>query len=165
MLRGLFNRKQSKVQGLYAAIVAASRQRKFYAEWGVPDTVDGRFDVLVLHLALTVARLRGHDEALRKELVDRFCEDMDDNLRELGASDTSVGKKVRHMAEAFQGRYGAYEAAADLQSMQTAILRNVYSGKLQGGTAQMANHALHVRSSLQSQSIAELISTGPKFDE
>ncbi|HMT15501.1 MAG TPA: ubiquinol-cytochrome C chaperone family protein, partial [Aestuariivirga sp.] len=97
---------------LYAAIVAATRRPRFYAEWGVPDTFDGRFDMLVAHLYLVVERLKdeGQDE-LGRALIERFITDMDDVLRELGTSDVTVGKKVRKMAEAFHGRAAAYDRA------------------------------------------------------
>jgi cytochrome b pre-mRNA-processing protein 3 len=87
MLRGLFKPKSNPAAALYAAIVAAARQPKFYAEWGVPDTVDGRFDMIVLHLYLVLARLRENAPELCQALTDTFCTDMDSNLREMGAGD------------------------------------------------------------------------------
>ena len=113
---------------LYAAIVAAARRPRPYAEWRVPDTVDGRFEMVVLHLALVVARLKqaGHDGFILS-LVERFVTDMDDALRELGSADVTVGKKVRKMAEAFYGRAAVYEAAGDdTAALAAALARNIW---------------------------------------
>ena len=156
ILRSLFRSKSNRAEAVYAVIVAASRQRHFYADLGVPDTVDGRFDMLVLHLALVVSRLRGEDDALRQRLIDRFCEDMDDNLRELGAGDLSVGKKVRRMAEAFQGRYNVYETAQDFEKMSAALERNVYAGILHPGCRELTNYVLKARGLLQHKTKDEI---------
>jgi cytochrome b pre-mRNA-processing protein 3 len=101
--------------------VAAARQEVFYARWAVPDTVDGRFDMIALHLFLVLERLKGEGQAVedfRQVLTDTFFQDMDRSLREMGVGDISVGKKVRKMAEAFYGRVQAYAAA--LSSMAQA---------------------------------------------
>ncbi len=97
------SRKPDASQVLYERIVAAARQEVFYAQWAVPDTVDGRFDMIALHLFLVLDRLKGEGpavEAFRQVLTDTFFQDMDRSLREMGVGDISVGKKVRKMAEA-----------------------------------------------------------------
>ena len=94
---------------LYAAIVAAARHPVPYASWGVPDSLDGRFDMISLHMFLALERLKGEAEAFSQNLVNEFFADMDRSLREIGVGDVSVGKKVRKMAEVFYGRVGAYE--------------------------------------------------------
>ena len=91
--------------------MAAARHPVAYAEWGVPDTLDGRFDMITLHTFLVLDRLKGEDRAFRQELVDEFFRDMDRSLREMGVGDLSVGKKVRKMAEVFYGRLAAYDKA------------------------------------------------------
>jgi len=161
ILRRLFSTKPDRAEALYAAIVAAARQPVFYRDWAVPDTVDGRFDLLVLHLALVVARLHGEDDALRQDLVNRFCQDMDDNVRELGAGDLGVAKKVRRMAEAFQGRYVAYHAALDLEAMTQAVARNIYAGE--APSPNLASYALRMRANLAGQTTEEIVSGKPKF--
>ena len=157
----LFGRKADQAKALYAAIVAAARQPQFYRDMQVPDTIDGRFEMLVLHLALVVARLHGEQNKLRQQLVNRFCVDMDDNVRELGAGDLGVSKKVRRMAEAFQGRYGAYEAAQDLAAMSDAITRNVYAGKAPSDA--LARYALSAREKLSAQALADIVAGRPQF--
>ena len=157
ILRHLFRPKPVKAEAVYEVIVAAARQSHFYADLDVPDTIDGRFDLLVVHLWLVVARLKGEDDALRQQLVDVFCVDMDDNIRELGAGDLGVSKKVRRMAEAFQGRYVAYEAAKDFTAMSAVLQRNVYAGKAAGGVPKLADYVLAARARLIEQATANII--------
>lgn len=151
MLKNLFKRRPDPSLLLYEAIVAAARQRHFYLEQGVPDTIDGRFDMLVLHLSLVIARLKGEKDELRQALVNRFCVDMDDNLREIGAGDIAVGKKVRRMAEAFQGRYAAYETAADDAALEQALIRNVYAGREARGAKALVDYVVTARGTLAGQ--------------
>lgn len=155
------SKKVNRSEPLYAAIVAAARQAFFYRDWNVADTVEGRFEMVILHLALVVMRLKGEENALRQALVDRFCLDMDDNLRELGVSDIGVAKKVRSMAEAFQGRYVAYEAADNIAQMSQAITRNVYAGK--PSTVELAVYALRAKAVLGDTNTNELIAGRPVF--
>ncbi len=119
---------------IYGAIVAQARAPAFYVDLGVPDTVNGRFDMIVLHLWLTLRRLRaiGDSEGLGQALIDHFCSDMDDNLRELGTSDLKVPKRLLEFNEAFYGRARAYdEALADgaVEPLAIALDRNIYNGQ------------------------------------
>jgi cytochrome b pre-mRNA-processing protein 3 len=157
----LLRRNADHSAALYDAIVAAARQPRFYRDMGVPDTVDGRFDMLVLHLTMVVARLKGENQSLRQKLINRFCDDMDGNVRELGAGDLGVAKKVRRMAEAFQGRYSAYDAATTLAAMQAVVARNIYGGT--APTTELANYALQVRQRLAAQSLSEITDGRPDF--
>ena len=163
ILRRLFKAKPEQAKAVYAAIVAATRQPHFYAKLEVPDTIDGRFDLLVLHLSLVVARLKGEDDILRQQLIDVFCSDMDDNVRELGAGDLGVSKKVRRMAEAFQGRYVAYIAAQDVVAMQEAVKRNIFAGKGSAGVAALAVYALTARNRLSQQQTQDIVAGNFSF--
>jgi cytochrome b pre-mRNA-processing protein 3 len=135
MIFPLFRRTRhpDTISTLYGMIVAQARLPCFYRDYGVADTVNGRFDLLVMHLALVVDRLMP-DPALRElgqGLFDRFCRDMDDNLREIGISDLKVPKEMRRMGEAFYGRAQAYQAAlaaADDRALVEAVTRNIYGG-------------------------------------
>ena len=101
-------------QNLYGSIVTQARAPAFYREAGVPDTVEGRFELLVLHVFLVLDRLgtEGPEgNALAQQLVDTFVADMDTTLRELGVGDMVVGKKVRSLAETFYGRLEGYRDA------------------------------------------------------
>ena len=102
-----------KIDDLYGAIVAQSRHAAFYMGYGVPDTMHRRFDLIVLHMVLLLARLdRGGRSArdLGQKLFDLFCRDLDANLREMGIGDLAVPKRMRGFAEAFYGRQTAYLA-------------------------------------------------------
>ena len=148
-------KKPDRSETLYGAIVAAARQEVFYRDWGVADTVEGRFEMVVLHLSLVIIRLKGEHDDLRQALANRFCLDMDDNLRELGVGDLGVAKRVRSMAEAFQGRYLAYEAALDEAQMAKAIARNVYAGKAPSNA--LALYALRAKVVLGGESASDII--------
>ena len=112
-------------------VVAQARRPDFYAARHVPDSVDGRFDMLALHLFLMLDRLRDEPAARRlaQELADAFVRDMDVNLREMGVGDLSVGKKVRGHAAALYGRLAVYRTAfaqPDDAALTDAIQRNIY---------------------------------------
>lgn len=136
MILSLFKRKASRnsVRAVYGAIVAAARHPRFYAEWGVPDTVDGRYDMIVLHSVLVLDRLGGEDQAAQsfaQDLTNEVFADMDRSLREMGVGDISVGKKVRRMAEVFYGRAKVYVPlirAGVTDELRQAIYRNVFAG-------------------------------------
>jgi len=119
---------------LYGAIVTQARERDLYAELGVPDTVAGRFEMVVLHTALALRRL-GSGSAVERDLgevvFERFCADMDASLREFGVSDAVMGKRMKKMAQGYYGRAGAYGAAADDDSrsdLVAALQRNIFPG-------------------------------------
>ena len=101
------------IGAIYGMIVTQAREPIFYRDLGVPDTVNGRFDLLLLHLWLMLRRLKSVDDgtALSQGLFDHFCNDMDDNLRELGVSDLKVPKRMQAFGEAFYGRTAAYDMA------------------------------------------------------
>ena len=133
MVFSLFRRRDDRAtRELYAAIVAQARQPHFYATLRVPDTIDGRFDMIVLHATLMFARLKGEGEAAgacAQAVFDVFFRDMDHALRELGASDTSVPRKVTRMAELFYGAADAYMTALGAdgdEALAAALRRNVY---------------------------------------
>lgn len=117
------------IEAIYGMIVAQAREPLFYRDLGAPDTVNGRFDMLLLHLWLVLRRMSSKDE-LSQGLFDRFCGDMDDNLRELGTSDMKVPKKMREFGDAFYGRTGAYDAAlgAGREPLAAALSKNIYYG-------------------------------------
>src|SRR3954453_7293487 len=134
MIPPLFRRPDPTIATLYGAIVTQARDPRFYEFYGVPDTVLGRFDLIVLHAALLLRRLRTGDAAARalaQGVFDTFCRDMDHNLREMGISDQGVPRQMQRVGEAFYGRAQAYDAALakrDSGALAGALARNVYAG-------------------------------------
>jgi cytochrome b pre-mRNA-processing protein 3 len=133
MIFPLFRRRarSATISSLYGTIVAQARLPCFYREYGVPDTVNGRFDLLVLHLALVLDRLADEPQLreLGQVLFDHFCTDMDHNLREMGVGDLSVPRHMHRVGEAFYGRAQAYRtglAADGQQALVEALERNIY---------------------------------------
>jgi cytochrome b pre-mRNA-processing protein 3 len=134
MLTRLFGSKEGRIraEALYASIVAQARQPAFYQAWQVPDTVDGRFEMVALHAFLVMHRLKTAAPAARargQDLFDTMFADMDRSLREMGAGDLGVGRRVKAMAQGFYGRIAAYEnalAAAQPEALAAALRRNVY---------------------------------------
>ncbi|MFB6463042.1 ubiquinol-cytochrome C chaperone family protein [Bradyrhizobium tunisiense] len=124
------------IEAIYGMIVTQAREPIFYRDLGVPDTVNGRFDLLLLHLWLLLRRLRtvqdttGGATELSQALFDRFCEDMDDNLREMGIGDQTVPKRMRAFGEAFYGRVQAYDQAMEAggEALAEAICKNILNG-------------------------------------
>ena len=124
--------EKAKADTLYRLIVAQSRLPIFYEELGVPDTPDGRYDVLMAHVVLVLRRLnrgRSRTRELAQALFDLMFADMDQNLREMGVGDLAVGKRVKGMAKAFYGRLAAYDAAlgrGDAAALKSALIRNLF---------------------------------------
>jgi cytochrome b pre-mRNA-processing protein 3 len=133
MIFQLFRRspRSDSVAVLYGTIVAQAREPAFYQSYGVPDTVEGRFEMVVLHTILLLRRLRSEPQQARRigqALFDHFCRDMDANLREMGVGDLGVPRKMKTIGEAFYGRKAVYEGAldGDGDELAAAIGRNVY---------------------------------------
>lgn len=115
----------------YSRVVEQARQPAFFAECGVPDTVDGRFELICLHAFLFLHRLK-RERPVAAPLAQRFFDtmfaDFDRSLREMGTGDLSVGREVKRMAAAFYGRVAAYEAGleTDEAALAPALARNLY---------------------------------------
>src|SRR6476619_3386491 len=107
------NPSRGTIEAIYGMIVTQAREPLFYRDLGVPDTVNGRFDLLLLHLWLVLRRLKSVEAGtgLSQTLFDRFCDDMDANLREMGVGDLTVPKRMQAFAEAFYGRAAACDLA------------------------------------------------------
>jgi cytochrome b pre-mRNA-processing protein 3 len=148
----------------YRSIVAQSRQERFYAQWGVPDTVTGRFDMMTLHLTLLLRRIKGEPTAreFAQALVDLFFRDMDRSLREMGVTDLGVPRKVKKMGNLFYGLVGAVGEAlddADPKALEAVLVRNVYAGA-SGHEAELAGYLRAEASRLASTPVAELTAMG-----
>jgi cytochrome b pre-mRNA-processing protein 3 len=162
------NSQARTIHALYGAIVAQARSTAFYAVYRVPDTVEGRFDLIVLHLVLLLNRLGRRAEASRdfgqkllgQELFDAFCRDLDANLREMGVGDLAVPKRMQAFAEAFYGRQAAYLAAldaADQRAFEKALARNIFPAGNDAGAARLARYARAAVTRLDAQDDGALI--------
>jgi cytochrome b pre-mRNA-processing protein 3 len=125
--------RRDTISVLYGTIVAQARLPSFYRDFAVPDTVNGRFGLIVLHLTLLLDRLAedGGLRALGQALFDCFWRDMDHSLREMGVGDLAVPKEMGRMGEAFYGRAHAYRAAlelADDEALAATLARNIHGG-------------------------------------
>lgn len=125
------SRRNETAQVLYDWVVSQARHPIFYTRFGVADTVDGRFDMIVLHAFLLLRRLSLEQKStdLAQALFDVMFSDMDHNLREMGVSDLLVKGKIMDMVSAFYGRFAAYAeatAAQDNLLLVEALRRNVY---------------------------------------
>jgi cytochrome b pre-mRNA-processing protein 3 len=149
---------------LYGAAVTAARDPFLYTVLGVPDTLDGRFDMVSLHAFLLIRRLKREPTpgaALAQATFDAMFSDMDVNLREMGVGDLSVGRKVRVMWEAFHGRSAAYQAAldtADVEALEAALIRNVWRGSppTDARTTALRHLVLIQDAHLRGQTLADL---------
>lgn len=124
---------QEEAHRLYTTLVNQSRAPVFYSQHHVPDTVDGRFDMIVLHVCLLCRCLQemDSDEAidLSRALMETFFADMDRSLREMGSTDTGVGKRIKNMSKAYFGRLQAYDDAfGNDEALKQALRRNLYRG-------------------------------------
>lgn len=138
MFSRLFGKRRNEnaeiVGGLYDQVVAAARQPTFYADWNVPDTPLGRYEMMALHMFLFLHRTRGATGTLAdiaQELTDEFFKDVDHSLRELGIGDVGVPKRMKKLARMFYGRaesYGNAVDADDRDALMNALSRNIFPG-------------------------------------
>jgi cytochrome b pre-mRNA-processing protein 3 len=176
-ITALFSRphaaRQAQAERLYAAAAAQSRSPVPFRDHGVPDTLDGRFDFLCLHVFLIIRRLGREGDAgaaLAQDLYDLLFADMDRTLRELGVGDLGVARRVQEMAEAVMGRIKAYGDALDgpdPAALAAALRRNLF-GTLEGvSDAAVSAVASYMRSCdarLARQPWVEFCAAGPDFD-
>ena len=115
---------------LYDAVVALGREPHWYQAGGVPDTIDGRFDMIAAVLAIVMLRLEGDPQGVPQStaLAECFIDDMDGQLREIGIGDIVVGKHLGRMMGMLGGRLGAYREGLSAGSIREALVRNVYRG-------------------------------------
>lgn len=172
-LFSLFSRSgNEEIAGrLYSAVVGQARLPAFYRELAVPDTLDGRFDLIVLHLYLMANRLKGEGETaqqLQQRLMETFFADMDQSLREIGIGDLSVGKRIGEMADAAYGRIRVYDEAVEggEEAVASALSRNVYrrDGTAEGA-ARLARYVLQQHAHLKTVDVDTILSGDVAFSE
>jgi cytochrome b pre-mRNA-processing protein 3 len=155
------------IAALYERIATASRAPGLYAGLGLPDTIEGRFESLSLHMVLALRSLRGRPDPaddVARDLTDAFFRDMDASLREMGVGDTVVPKRMKKVASSFYGRAHAYDApldAVDESALAAALGRNAYGNE--APAAALARYALAADQGLRAIELETLLDTGPVF--
>jgi cytochrome b pre-mRNA-processing protein 3 len=154
-------RQDQSITSLYGTIVAQARRPAFYQSFGVPDTANGRLEMILLHTVLLLRRLEPEPAAgsLAQAVFDLFCQDMDANLREMGVGDLAVPRTMQRIGEAFYGRQAAYRAALashDPHALITVLARNVLDGRPGAEAELLAGYVRAAAQALAAQDIAEL---------
>jgi cytochrome b pre-mRNA-processing protein 3 len=159
--------QRGTIEAIYGMIVTQAREPAFYRHLGVSDTVNGRFDVLVLHLWLALRRFRSVPGArnVSQALFDRFCDDMDANLREMGVGDLTVPKRMQAFGEAFYGRAAAYDVAfaAGGDEPAKALCKNILNGEGIENAHRLASYALTVLAHLDGLDDEAFMAAGWSF--
>lgn len=170
MILPLFKKDPSKdaAHALYGAAVAAARRPPLYLEFGVEDSVEGRFELLCLHVWLVMRRLKAISDPaaarMSRRMLEAMVDNLDDSLREMGVGDLSVGKKIRALAENFYGRLNAYEATIGASEEFTkALARNVYEAADGAMAERLAAYARTAAASIDAQPGAALLSGRIEF--
>ncbi|WP_456734432.1 ubiquinol-cytochrome C chaperone family protein [Bradyrhizobium sp. USDA 3364] len=158
---------RSTIETIYGMIVTQAREPLFYRDLGVPDTVNGRFDLLLMHLWLVLRRLKpleGGPE-LSQALFDHFCIDMDDNLREMGVGDLTVPKRMQAFGEAFYGRTAAYDLALteSEEALAQSFCKNILNGQNIDKARELAAYAREAMAALASADLATLTKGAWRF--
>ncbi|MEN3349913.1 MAG: cytochrome b pre-mRNA-processing protein 3 [Bradyrhizobium sp.] len=152
---------RSTIETIYGMIVTQAREPLFYRDLGVPDTVNGRFDLLLMHLWMVLRRLKSVEGGAgpSQALFDHFCIDMDDNLREMGVGDLTVPKRMQAFGEAFYGRTAAYDLA--LTDSDEALAESFCKNILNGQDIEKARElAAYARAAMAALSRADLAALG-----
>jgi len=169
MVLGLFrkNPRREAIETLYQRVAAASREPFLYLDLGVPDTVEGRFEAVTLHVILVLRRLQrlpSPADEVAQELVDCFFRHLDASLRELAVGDIAVPKRMKKLGEAFKGRSLAYRRGLDKSDdgeLASTLARNVLG--LSEPAPSLARYARSSEAELAGLSLDDLLRRGPSF--
>ncbi|MBI1685627.1 ubiquinol-cytochrome C chaperone family protein [Caulobacter hibisci] len=149
---------------LYTAAVAQARSPRFYAELGVRDSLEGRFELFTLHVVLVMERLKGQGEAAgetSQAVFDSYVRGLDDAFRQIGVSDTAVGKKMKKLAGAFYGRLKTYDEAfatlPETADLDAALARTVFEERGEGDIVAVSAYVRSARDGLAGQSLDDLL--------
>ena len=155
-------RERDAAGRLYAAAVGAARRPVLYTAYGVPDTLQGRFEMIALHLFALINRLMhepGDDRELARLVAESFVADMDGAFREMGVSDLAVPKRMKVLYRSFAGRVGAYRAALaeGEAALAAAVARNVFPDGAEGNAAlALARHLRRTVAAMRQADISAL---------
>ena len=167
MLQRFFRPRPAQAAGraLFVSLQAQARTPDLYARLGAPDTVEGRFEVYVLHLVMVLHRLKGQGEQageVAQTTFDTFLKNLDEGLRDMGVGDLSVGKKMRKLGEAVYGRIRSYDVAFAAPDMAAAlgpvVARTVFQGRAEApDPAPLANYVADAVRELEAQPIEAVL--------
>jgi cytochrome b pre-mRNA-processing protein 3 len=169
MVLSLFrkNPRRAAIESLYQRTAAASREPSLYLDLGIPDTVEGRFEAVTLHMILVLRRLGGLPDPageVAQDLVDCFFRHLDASLRELAVGDLAVPKRMKKLGEAFTGRSLAYHRALDAGDggdLAATLARNVLAEA--EPAHRLASYVRDSAAELAAQSLDDLLREGPRF--
>jgi len=177
-MRSLFRRNSLKEAAAraYDSVVTQARQRAFFARCGIPDTLDGRFELICLHAFLFLHRLKTESppaDALGQLFFDAMFADFDRSLREMGTGDLSVGREVKKMAQGFYGRIHAYQEGLERgdAALGPALARNLFGtapplpGAIDAMALYLRREAARLRGAKPDELLAGRISFGPPPQE
>lgn len=169
----IFRRKPAREAAAlaYRRVAEQARQPAFFTDYGVPDTLDGRFELICLHAFFYLHRLKSEGAAadrLGQEFFDAIFVDFDRALREIGVGDLSVGRQIKRMAQAFYGRVWAYQEgiASEDRVLAAALARNLF-GTATADAPPLAAMTAYVRgaaAALRAQPTAELLAGRVRFE-
>ncbi len=172
ILRWLRDTTPDAVYTVYTALVEQARRPEFYTKTVVPDTIDGRFDMIVMHLVLFYRRMAVENVEARdfaQNVFDVFVKDMDRSLREMGVGDLSVPKKMKKIGESYFGRSEVYGGAldeADASALADAVNRNIFAdGANEAAADQLASYMLRAEKALSDQSAEALMAGSVDWPE
>jgi cytochrome b pre-mRNA-processing protein 3 len=166
ILDRLLKPRPAKAAGakLYASAVAQARSPTFYTKFGVRDSLEGRFELFTLHVVLVLERLKAQGDAATETsqaTFDAYVRGLDDAFREIGVSDTSVGKKMKKLAGAFYGRLKAFDEAAvslpDSAALEQFLGRAVLEERAEGDVQALTGYVIAAREALAGQSLEALL--------
>jgi len=166
LLQRLFSAPPTQGAGraLYASAVAQARRAEFYRALGVADSVEGRFELYSLHVALLLIRLKGQGQIAAQtaqHLFDAYVLSLDDALRDLGVSDVKVGRKMKTLGEAFYGRLKAYEdaieALPDAAPLETLLSRTALEERPERQAGSLAAYVIRAEEALRGQALESLL--------
>ncbi len=173
MLNWLSRRAKRKrnAHDIYGSIVTLSRSPALYTELAVPDTLEARFEVLMLHVFLFVGRIQNDEEDARplaQEVVDLFFADLDTTSRELGVGDMVVPKKMRNLAGVYHERmtqYGSALKADDRSDLSKEFKQIVYHDdeSAERHAAMLSDYAWNLMQELSGTPLGKLSSVHERF--
>jgi len=172
ILDRLLKPRPAKVAGgrLYSGAVAQARLAPLYLTFGVRDSLEGRFELFSLHVVLLLERLKGQGalaEETSQAVFDAYVRGLDDAFREIGVSDTAVGKKMKKLAGAFYGRLKAFDEVIaklpDSQALSELLGRTALEERGDGDIAGLTAYVLKAREGLAGQSLAQLLEGEAKW--